>query len=423
MECYVEPYGDSRPFNAGRGAGILSAGLNMKLPSPSIVRRLILSFLGFGLAMGIVFPFYARFFVEWKPGMYGWFVVGCLIAGSTIGAVNYLLVRIILLGKLKQMSALTGAISRQDLTTRCVIVSQDVMGRMSQDFNSMIESLRTIVQDLDQESSGLRREIERLEHVCQTSVRDQNNQRQQLEQVASAMNQMSATAKEVERHADEAAAASETADREGNDAKVVIVEAMSVVDNLANQVEKSVEVMHRLKSESDNISQVLVVINDIAEQTNLLALNAAIEAARAGEQGRGFAVVADEVRNLATRTQASTREIREIIERLQNESVNAVDALQTGHEQALQGVEHTERAAEALAEISGAISSVLRMNTQIAHAAKEQNTVAESVNQNITAINQTAEGSAASSNEVLTSSRTLTTIASHLLDIIGRFRL
>ena len=389
---------------------------------PSILRRLFLSFLAFGLGMGVVFPYYAQFFVEWKPGMYLWFVIGCLIAGGTIGVVNYTLVRVILLGKLKQMSVLTRKISQKDLSQDCVIVSHDVLGEMSTDFNIMINNLREIVAELDSQSGILNEATTGLYTVSHDSNDHAQKQRQQLEQVSAAMNQMAATAQEVAGHAQEAASASGAANEQGNNAKVVIVETMGVVDNLASQVEKSVGVMNNLKQESDNIGHVLVVINDIAEQTNLLALNAAIEAARAGEQGRGFAVVADEVRNLATRTQESTKEIKEIIARLQSEAVQAVDVMEIGHKQALEGVEYTEGAAEALAEISGAIGVVLNMNTHIANAAKEQNTVAESVNQNITAINQAAEYSLETTEEVTTASNKLSLIAAKLLDVIGQFR-
>jgi len=389
---------------------------------PSILRRLFLSFLAFGLGMGIVFPYYAQFFVEWKPGMYLWFVIGCLIAGATIGVVNYTLVRLTLLGKLKQMSVLTRKISQKDLSQDCVIVSHDVLGEMSADFNIMVNNLREIVTELDSQAGILNEATTGLYTISNNSNDHAQKQSEQLEQVSTAMTQMAATAREVAHNAQEAASASEVANEQGNNAKLVIVETMGVVDNLASQVEKSVGVMNKLKQESDNIGQVLVVINDIAEQTNLLALNAAIEAARAGEQGRGFAVVADEVRNLAIRTQESTMEIKEIIARLQSEVVQAVDAMEIGHKQALEGVEYTEGAAEALAEISGAVGVVLNMNTQIANAAKEQNTVAESVNQNITAINQTAEYSLQTTEEVTTASNKLSLIAAKLLDVIGQFR-
>ena len=393
-----------------------------KLFPPSILRRLLTSCLLFGLGMGIVFPFYAQFFVEWKPGLYQWFAIGCIMAGLSIGIANYMLVKIVLLSKLKQMSELTRNVSQKDLTRDCVIVSHDLLGEMSNDFNLMIHNLRDIVHELESQAGVLNGATTDLYTISHDSNSIATKQHQQLEQVAAAMNEMATTAQEVARHAQEAARASEAANEQGDNAKVTIVETMSVVDNLAGQVEKSVGVMNKLKLESDNIGHVLVVINDIAEQTNLLALNAAIEAARAGEQGRGFAVVADEVRNLATRTQESTKEITTIIDRLQSEAAHAVVTMETGHKKALEGVEFTETAAEALAEISGSIRVVLEMNTQIANAAKEQNTVADSVNQNIAAINQSSEHSQESTGEVANASNKLSLTSAKLMDVISQFR-
>lgn len=389
---------------------------------PSILRRLFLSFMGFGIGMGVVFPFYAQFFVEWKPGLYAWFAVGCLIAGGSIGLLNYLLVKVILISKLRQMSMLTAAVGNKDLSQNCAIVSHDVFGEISSDFNLMLQNLRDIIGELDSHSSELELSFMGLSAITQGTDTGVQKQRNQLEQVASAMTQMAASSAEVMRHSDEAVAASQMANDQGNEAKVVTVEAMGSVDNLASQVAESVTIMRDLKLETDNISQMLSVISDIAEQTNLLALNAAIEAARAGEQGRGFAVVADEVRNLATRTQQSTREITEIISRLQAGAQRAVDAMEDGHKKAEEGVEYTERTAEALAEISGAIGVVLTMNSHIATATREQFSTAESVNQNITLINDSAENATQSTHEVAKTCERLSVLVSRLQGIVSGFR-
>lgn len=389
---------------------------------PSILRRLFLSFMGFGLAMGIIFPFYAQFFVEWKPGLYVWFAIGCLIAGGTIGLVNYALVRSIVISRLRQMSRLTSAISNKDLTQDCVINSHDVFGEISADFNRMVSNLREIINELNEQAEELSLSFSGLNAISHGADSGMQRQRDQLEQVASAMTEMEASSTEVLRHATEALGASEAANEQGNNAKVVTVEAMGSVDSLAGKVEESVAVIRELKTETDNISQMLSVINDIAEQTNLLALNAAIEAARAGEQGRGFAVVADEVRNLATRTQESTREITGIIDRLQSGAERAVETMERGHIQAKEGVDFTERTAEALAEISGVMSVIVTMNSQIATAAREQNTVADEVNQNVDLINRSAENSSQSTREVTRACERLSDLASRMQGIVHGFK-
>ena len=390
--------------------------------SPSILRRLFLSFMGFGLAMGIIFPFYAQFFVEWKPGMYLWFSIGCLVAGGSIGLFNYYLTRIVLLSRLRELSRLTASISNKDLTSSCEINSQDLIGEIVTDFNNMVGNLREIVSELDTDAHELNLSFKTLETASQVSNSEVQQQRQQLEQAASAMNQMVASAEEVLKYSNEAQSASEAADEQGSHAKVITVEAMGSVDNLAGQVEQSATIIRELKGETDNIQQMLTVINDIAEQTNLLALNAAIEAARAGEQGRGFAVVADEVRNLATRTQQSTKEVAEIIERLQVGTDRAVDSMEAGHKLAQEGVDYTERTAEALAELSGAMSVIVTMNTQIAGAAREQTRVSESINQNIHTINTSSEKASNSSQEVATTCDQVGSLANHLKEIVGSFK-
>ncbi|MDH5444828.1 MAG: methyl-accepting chemotaxis protein [Gammaproteobacteria bacterium] len=393
-----------------------------KKSQPSVLRRLFISFMGFGLAMGIVFPYYAQFFVEWKPGLYAWFAGGCLVAGGTIGIVNYTLVRKILVSRLKQLSTMTAAISNRDLTQSYEIDSNDVFGEIVADFNRMSQNLRQIITELDSHAEELNLSFMGLSAISQGSDTGVQKQRDQLEQVASAMTEMEATSTEVLRHANEALAANQSADEKGSEAKVVTVEAMGSVDSLAGRVEESMAVIRDLKQETDNISQMLTVINDIAEQTNLLALNAAIEAARAGEQGRGFAVVADEVRSLANRTQKSTQEISTIIDRLQGGAEQAVTSMEEGHKQAQEGVEFTEHTAEVLAEISGTMSIILTMNTQIATAAQEQNSVAVEVNRSVDLINRTAEDSSQSTHEVTKACERLSSLAQRLMDIVGEFK-
>lgn len=248
---------------------------------------------------------------------------------------------------------------------------------------------------------------------------DMGKQQSEIEQVATAMNQMSATVQEVARNAAAASNAAHEADAEVDRSKVVIVETMGTIDNLAADVERATKVIAELERDSTNIGKVLEVINGIAEQTNLLALNAAIEAARAGEQGRGFAVVADEVRTLATRTQASTEEIGAMISRLQTGARAAVKAMAQGHDQAQVGVEQAERAAESLAAIGAAVGTMTDMNAQIASAAEQQSAVAEEINRNLVTICHLAEASVAAADDTNQASVTLAELAGRLKGLIG----
>jgi methyl-accepting chemotaxis protein len=229
-----------------------------------------------------------------------------------------------------------------------------------------------------------------------TSSANDGSSRQQAEteQVAGAMQEMTHTVQSVAQSADQAVNDARNADQAASEGSAVVSKSIQVINNLAQKVENAGAVIQKLDDESNNIGSVLDVIKGIAEQTNLLALNAAIEAARAGEQGRGFAVVADEVRTLASRTQQSTAEIEQMIERLQSGAKEAVAAMDDGTKHAQEGVTQVEAAGQALTAITSAISTILEMNTQIARAADEQNTVAEEINRNVANISTVASETA-----------------------------
>lgn len=359
----------------------------MKFKKPSLLRKLFVSFLMLGTTVGFIFPFYAEFFVEWKPDMYFWFFLGSVLSGVILGITNYFLVHWILIRRLKRISDVASAISNKDVTHVCTMESHDLIGEIITSFNKMSETLRVMLKQISSGAEHLNESTDSLGNLTRQAETDIHAQFSQIEQVATAMNQMSASAREVAQKATETAALTTEANEQGNNGKVVVVEAMGAVDRLSDLVQAAAQVISKLELESESIGNVLDVINGIAEQTNLLALNAAIEAARAGEQGRGFAVVADEVRTLATRTQQSTEEISAMIDRLQSGSREAVLTMEEARKQALTGVDFTEQAAEVLAMISGSINSITDMSAQISSAANEQTSVVEDVSQNITAIN------------------------------------
>ncbi len=210
-------------------------------------------------------------------------------------------------------------------------------------------------------------------------------------QVAAAMEQMTSAIQEVAANTSKAAAAARQTREKAGRGKQVVDSTITNIDNIATTVESAARVLEGLQRETGSIGKILDVIRDIAEQTNLLALNAAIEAARAGEQGRGFAVVADEVRSLANRTQQSTQEIQSMIERLQEGALNAVQEMEKGRDQAHEGVEQVNRAGELLDEINSMVTSISDMNTTIASAVEEQSAVASEINNNVTRISEEAE--------------------------------
>ncbi|WP_442965260.1 methyl-accepting chemotaxis protein [Pseudomonas sp. FIP_A4] len=234
---------------------------------------------------------------------------------------------------------------------------------------------------------------------------------------------MSATVQEVARNAEQAAQAATDADSEAREGDRVVTEVVSQIERMAEAVERSTQAMTALQQESDKIGSVMTVIRAVAEQTNLLALNAAIEAARAGEAGRGFAVVADEVRGLAQRTQKSTEEIEGLVAALQNGTQEVATILHTSRDLTDSGVELARRAGASLGSITRTVSNIQAMNQQIAAAAEEQSAVAEEISRSVVNVRDVSEQTAAASQETAASSTELARLGGQLQTMVSRFRL
>lgn len=390
---------------------------------PSILRNLLIASLAFGLVMGGMFPLFAQIFVDFKPGMLSWFIGACLVAGAVLGIVNYWLVNIILLSRLKRISEVANAISKNDVSSHCAMESDDLIGEIVSSFNRMSENLRNVIGEISGATTQLASAAEEMSAVTEEASRGVQHQQSEIEHVATAMNEMTATVQEVAHNAALAAQSAQQADKDAKKGALVATEALGGIDNLVNEMERASGVIQKLENESENIGMVLDVIRGIAEQTNLLALNAAIEAARAGEQGRGFAVVADEVRTLASRTQQSTQEIQQMIERLQ---VGAGDAVRVMHEargMAKDSSDQVEKAAESLGEIAGAVAQINDMNTQIASASEEQSAVAAEINSNVSNIRHVADQTAAGAQQTASASDELARLSSQLQGLMTRFRM
>lgn len=315
------------------------------------------------------------------------------------------------------------AAHNKDLTARSEITSNCEIGEMATAFNTMMDAFESLLHKVVQSARNVNSASKQLTDVTNQTADGAREQQIESEQVATAMNEMAATVAEVAEHAVHAADASTNADEEAAKGNDVVTQSVIGIENLANEVENTALAIQELDKESENIGSVLGVITGIAEQTNLLALNAAIEAARAGEQGRGFAVVADEVRTLASRSQESTEEIKAIIERLQSRAQGAVQAMESGREQAQASVEKAKLAGDSLQAIVSAIVTIRDMNVQIATAAEEQSAVAEEINQSVVKITTVAGETADRAEQTSNTSTALSVESNQLHEHISEFKI
>ncbi|MDE1358887.1 methyl-accepting chemotaxis protein [Vibrio aestuarianus] len=274
-----------------------------------------------------------------------------------------------------------------DLTLRLDDSAKDEVGELARQFNHFVTKVHDTVVEANQVSQHLNSAAEQLSQVTEQTGNNIQRQQQETELVATAMNEMVATVQEVAHNASEAADATEAANKATINGQSIVESVVGGINQLLSDIEQTGQVLEKLEQQSVDIDTVLEVIRSIAEQTNLLALNAAIEAARAGEQGRGFAVVADEVRALASRTQQSTEEIQRIIEQLQQGAKQAVSVMQHSIDSTQTSVEQAEQAGASLHEITSTVDTINAMNIQIASAASEQVSVSDEINRNIANIN------------------------------------
>ncbi|UUY06531.1 methyl-accepting chemotaxis protein [Pseudomonas sp. J452] len=353
--------------------------------------------------------------------------LGMTLVGLLVAALGLLVIWFVGYGiarPLKDMAAMLDDIAKGDgdLTVRLRVDRADELGQIANGFNTFLNKLQNMIRDV---VTSVQKVSDSSEHTADIAIRtNEGVQRQmaEIDQVATAVHEMTATAQDVARNATQAAEAANHADRSANDGKNIVQKTSAAIASLATEIGRATGVVQTLAKDSENINAILVAIRGIAEQTNLLALNAAIEAARAGEQGRGFAVVADEVRNLAQKTQQATGEIQTMIQQLQHGTREVVNVMEQSQARTDDSVQQAAAAAQALESITQAVSVINDMNTQIASAAEEQSAVAEDINRNVTNIGQVAGEVAGGADEASQASAELTKLAEQQRRLINQFR-
>ncbi len=343
-----------------------------------------------------------------------------LVGGLVI--ISFILKKLVV-SRLRRVTDLVRTIEREsDLGLRADDHSSDELGRLALAINLMMEKFGSIINRVNSSTQQLAEESTHLTDITTQSIEGVRRQQLESQQVATAMTEMEANSNEVASSASNASDAANHADTEAAEGGKVVNSAIASINALADEVNQAFDVIRQLEADSDGIGKVVEVITNIAEQTNLLALNAAIEAARAGEQGRGFAVVADEVRTLATRTHQATQEIQGMIEGLQQQSQNAANMMSQSQQRVEATVAEAGHVGESLNKITHSINTISQMNEHIATAAQQQSMVAGEISRNITAISDVTGQTADHSEQIAHTSKQLAILAEELREEMGQFK-
>ena len=314
-------------------------------------------------------------------------------------------------------------VAKGDLTVQVELRSKDEIGQLGEEFNQMTQNIRNLISEVSNTSDVVVTQTSKVDDIATQSSQSIELQSSEIDQVTTAVNEMSISVQEVAKTTSEASEASIEVSNEANSGNQLVASSLESIKLLSTNIDHSMNMIDLLAKESDGITVVLDVIKSIAEQTNLLALNAAIEAARAGEQGRGFAVVADEVRTLAQRTQQSTQEIEKIIQRLQSGVSDTSKSMSISHENVGKSVSSSEEVGEALGRISTSAQSIVDFNAQIVTATEEQTIVAQEIDQKIIAINDLTSQTAVGVKDTAESLDNMVEQTNHLKEVVAAFKI
>ncbi|MFP4252035.1 MAG: methyl-accepting chemotaxis protein [Guyparkeria sp.] len=393
------------------------------MSQPSILRRLKWSFVGMGVVMGAIFPVFASFFVEFRDGMLGWFVVGCLGAGLTVGFVNYGLAHLILLRRMGALARLAGAVREGNLTEKCQIVSHDSLGEIVASVNGMIDQLHAQVGDLSRSSDSLSNAAGSLDQSVSSVMTAQGRVGAQRQRTIDEASEVAAGGERLVDAIAEAGHQAGEMQSRAEQTRQEVGESVASIARSQERVEETAALITSLVAARDRIAGMTATIDAVAEQTNLLALNAAIESARAGEHGRGFAVVADEVRKLAGRSGEAAREIGLVMESL-GRDVTAADAkMQEASRYSSDAERSLQTASGGLSEMLGSVADTVKLTEEAASHGQRHQAAIERLTEDLNALIEVVERNAETMQSANEAVESVNREADRLAGQVARFRL
>ena len=389
----------------------------------SVLARLRWSYIGFGVSVALIFPFYAQYFVEWKPGMLVWFVVGCLVAGVSIGIFAYIILKAVLLSKLKGMADVAEQVGAGNLTASYSLESQDLIGNIANSFRQMSGNMRSMVSGISTTSAGLSDQSHAIKGLMEDLTDKLSSHQDNSRQIIGLVGALDDASEGIARSASSAVENSRHSQDSAVRGRTTVQRAQEGIHRMNSAVMGLTEDIGNLAKHSQEIQSISLSIREIADQTNLLALNAAIEAARAGEAGRGFAVVADEVRKLSEKTSSATREIEQVLARTHERINDAVEKSDNSLKEMEIGRQLSEATGSALEQIVDNIANLSTEIANVAEMASDQQTISIVVLGRIKQDEGNTDDAASRARSCMLASKDLANLAEDLTTQVSRFKL